>query len=148
MQLARFLNKLFKKDGFILIDANLKSYIIGTPKSDNPIKLKILDKKLHYKLLLQPNLHFGEAYTDGDVIIENGSLTDFLDIALKNIGRGEINAFGYFIKKVLHGWRYISIYNLPKRSKKNVEHHYDIGEELYDLFLDKKHRLYSCAYFL
>ena len=23
---------------------------------------------------------------------------------------------------------------------KNIEHHYDIGEELYDLFLDKKHR--------
>ena len=32
MQLARFLNKLFKEDGFILIDANLKKYIIGTPK--------------------------------------------------------------------------------------------------------------------
>ena len=49
MQLARFLNKVIKKDGFILIDANSKSYIIGTPKSDNPIKIKILDKKLHYK---------------------------------------------------------------------------------------------------
>ena len=29
MQLARFLNKLFKKDGFILIDATSKKYIIG-----------------------------------------------------------------------------------------------------------------------
>ena len=50
MQLARFLNSVFEKDGFILVDANSKSYIIGSPKSDNPIKLKILDKKLHYKL--------------------------------------------------------------------------------------------------
>ena len=49
MQLARFLNKLFKKDGFILIDANSKKYIIGTPESQNPIILKILNKKLHYK---------------------------------------------------------------------------------------------------
>ena len=32
MQLARFLNKLFKKDGFILIDANSKKYIIGAPE--------------------------------------------------------------------------------------------------------------------
>jgi len=31
MQLARFLNSIFKKDGFILIDANSKKYIIGTP---------------------------------------------------------------------------------------------------------------------
>ena len=38
MQLARFLNNVFKKDGFILIDANSKSYIIGNPKSENPIK--------------------------------------------------------------------------------------------------------------
>ena len=46
MQLARFLNNVFKKDGFILEDANLKKYIIGTPESDKPIKVKLLDKKL------------------------------------------------------------------------------------------------------
>ena len=40
MQLARFLNTVFKKDGFILIDANSKNYIIGPPKSEPPIKLK------------------------------------------------------------------------------------------------------------
>ena len=44
MQLARFLNNVFKKDGFILEDANLKNYIIGTPESDKPIKVKLLDK--------------------------------------------------------------------------------------------------------
>ena len=42
MQLARFLNKVFKKDGFILTDANSKDYIIGKP-SKNPLRLKILD---------------------------------------------------------------------------------------------------------
>ena len=30
--------------------------------------------------------------------------------------------------------------------KKNVQHHYDLGEDLYNLFLDKEHRQYSCAY--
>jgi cyclopropane-fatty-acyl-phospholipid synthase len=45
MQLARFLNSVFKKDGFILEDAYAKSYIIGSPESDKPIKVKILDKK-------------------------------------------------------------------------------------------------------
>ena len=37
-----------------------KSYIIGNPKSENPIKLKILNKNLHYKLLFHPDLYFGE----------------------------------------------------------------------------------------
>ena len=78
MQLARFLNKIFKKGGFILIDANFKEHIIGQP-NDNPLKLKILSKNLHYKLLFHPDLYFGEAYTNGEIVIENGSLTDFLD---------------------------------------------------------------------
>ena len=42
MYLARFLNKVFKKGGFILTDADSKDYIIGQP-TDNPIKLKISD---------------------------------------------------------------------------------------------------------
>ena len=75
MQLARFLNKTFKKGGFILTDANSKDYIIGEPDK-NPIRLKILNKNLHYKLLLHPDLYFGEAYTNGEIIIENGTLTD------------------------------------------------------------------------
>ena len=41
MQLARFLNKVFKKSGFILTDANSVDYIIGNP-GQNPIRLKIL----------------------------------------------------------------------------------------------------------
>ena len=32
MYLANFLNKVFNKDGFILVDANDKEYIIGSPK--------------------------------------------------------------------------------------------------------------------
>ena len=83
MYLASFLNKLFKDDGFILIDANAVKYIIGNPKKEKPIILRLLDKRLHYKLLLYPDLYFGEAYTDGTAVIENGSLTDFLSIAFK-----------------------------------------------------------------
>ena len=72
MKLIQFLNTLFKDDGFLLIDANKKSYTIGNPKKENPITLKILDESLHRKLLLLPDLYFGEAYTNGSVVIENG----------------------------------------------------------------------------
>jgi len=74
-------------------------------------------------------------------------LLEFLYMTFENIGREEINFSGYMIKKIFHFWRFLTNYNLPGRSKKNVRHHYDIGEDLYDLFLDKKHRQYSCAYF-
>ena len=146
MQLARFLNRLFEKDGFILIDANLKKYIIGTPENKNPIVLKILDKKLHYKLLFRPDLYFGEAYSEGNIIIENGTLTEFLDLALMNIGRGELNFFSQFLNKLSGSYRYLTNFNFIKKSKMNVAHHYDLSDDLYDLFLDSK-RQYSCGYF-
>ena len=84
MKLIEFLNTLFKDDGFLLIDANMNKHMIGHPKKEKPITLKILDKSLHTKLLLLPDLYFGEAYTNGSVVIENGTLTEFLDLALKH----------------------------------------------------------------
>tara|TARA_B100001109_G_scaffold252394_1_gene248262 strand:- start:52 stop:1245 length:1194 start_codon:yes stop_codon:yes gene_type:complete len=146
MLLVNFLKTLFKKNGFILIDADKKKYSIGKPPKNNPIILKILDKKLHYKLLLHPDLYFGEAYTDGSIVIENGSLTDFLEITLENIGRGEVNNFSFALNKLRGLYRSLTNFNFAKKSKKNVSHHYDISEKLYDLFLDQK-RQYSCAYF-
>ncbi|MDA8537637.1 cyclopropane-fatty-acyl-phospholipid synthase family protein [Candidatus Pelagibacter bacterium] len=146
MQLARYFNKLFVKGGFILIDAYSKKYIIGSPENKNPIILKILDKKLHYKLLFRPDLYFGEAYSDGDIKIENGTLTDFLDLALMNIGRGELNFFSQLLNKLSGSYRYLTNFNFIKKSKMNVAHHYDLSDNLYDLFLDPK-RQYSCGYF-
>ena len=146
MQLARFLNKLFKKNGFILVNAYSKKYIIGTPSKRNPITVTILDKKLHYKLILRPDLYFGEAYCDGDIKIENGTLTDFLDLVLMNIGRGKLNFFNQLINKLSGSYRYMTNFNFIKKSKMNVAHHYDLSDDLYDLFLDSK-RQYSCGYF-
>tara|TARA_B100000700_G_scaffold243718_1_gene271685 strand:- start:207 stop:1394 length:1188 start_codon:yes stop_codon:yes gene_type:complete len=146
MNLTRFCENLIKEDGFVLIDANAKEYTIGKPKKDIPIKIRILDKSLHYKLLLLPDLYFGEAYTNGSIVIENGSLTDFLEITMKNIGRGETNNYAKIIKKIRGTYRYLTNFNLISKSKSNVAHHYDISEKLYDLFLDNS-RQYSCAYF-
>jgi len=146
MQLARFLNKFFKTGGFVLIDANLNKYIIGSPEKDNLITIRLLDKKLHYKLLFFPDLYLGEAYADGTLKIENGDLTDFLNLALKNLGRKETNIFSQLINKFRGSYRYLTNFNFIKKSKMNVSHHYDISDDLYDLFLDSK-RQYSCAYF-
>ena len=146
MSLKNFLTNLIKVDGFNLIDANGKEFIIGKPTKNPPIKIKLLDKSLHYKLLLLPDLYFGEAYMNGSLVIENGSLTEFLEIAMRNIGRNELNNYSKIIKKIAGTYRYFTKFNLISRSKENVAHHYDISEKLYDLFLDKN-RQYSCAYF-
>ena len=146
MQLARFLTKLFKEGGLVLIDANSKKYVIGNPKKENPLTLKLLDKSLHYKLLFYPDLYFGEAYSNGSLTIENGTLTEFLNMALQNIGRKETNFFSEFLNKIRGSYRYLTNFNFIKKSKMNIARHYDISDDLYDLFLDSK-RQYSCAYF-
>jgi len=146
MQLAKFLNKLFKEGGLVLIDANSKKYVIGKPKGNNPITLKLLDKSLHYKLLFYPDLYFGEAYSKGSLTIENGTLTEFLNMALQNIGRKETNLFSELLNTIRGSYRYLTNFNFIKKSKMNIARHYDISDDLYDLFLDSK-RQYSCAYF-
>ena len=75
MSLVRFLNDLFKQDGFELVDSNSKKYVIGNPKKENPIIIKLLDQKLMQKLLINPDLYFGEAYMDGSLSVSYTHLT-------------------------------------------------------------------------
>jgi|TARA_B100001093_G_scaffold456315_1_gene467208 cyclopropane-fatty-acyl-phospholipid synthase len=146
MLLARFLNKLFKKGGFILENAYGQKYIIGQPDKENLIEMKLKDKSLHYKLYLYPDLCFGEAYTAGSLYFVKGTLTEFLNLALENIGRTKINKFNEILNSLRGSYRFLVNFNLIKKSKINVAHHYDVSDDLYSLFLDPL-RQYSCGYF-
>ena len=150
MILARVFSNIYKEGGIILIDSNGQKYICGNPKTINPITVRLLKENLNWKLILDPELEFPEAYMRNEIIIENASLKEFLMDLVKNLGRREVTSASYISKRIFQLWRYVSNFNLPGKSRKNVEHHYDIGgekgEKLYDIFLDRKHRLYSCAY--
>ena len=150
MILAKVFSNIYKEDGIILIDAQGQKYICGTPRKEHPITVKLLKDNLKWKLILDPELEFPEAYMRNEILIENASLKEFLMDLVKNLGRKEVTTASYISKRIFQFWRYLSNFNLPVKSRKNVEHHYDVGgekgEKLYDIFLDKKHRLYSCAY--
>ncbi len=151
MILASVFSNIYKKEGgIILVDSKGQKYICGNPRRDNPITIKLLNPNLNWKLILDPELEFPEAYMRNEIIIENASLKEFLMDLVKNLGRREVNSASYISKRIFQLWRYLSNFNLPGKSRKNAEHHYDIGgekgEKLYDIFLDRDHRLYSCAY--
>ena len=150
MILARVFSNIYKEGGIILIDSKGQKYICGNPRKDNPITIKLLKENLNWKLVLDPEIEFPEAYMRNEILIENASLKEFLMELVKNLGRREVNTASYISKKIFQLWRYLSNFNLPGKSRKNAEHHYDIGgekgEKLYDIFLDRDHRLYSCAY--
>ena len=147
MMLARALSRIYKNGGIILIDALGTKYIIGEPKSIKPTTLKLLKKNLNWKLILDPEFEFPEAYMRNEIVIENSSLHDFLMEFVKNLGRKEVTLPSKVIKNLFGLWRYMTNFNTITKSKANISHHYDLGgkkgEKLYDIMLDKKQLSYS-----
>ncbi len=98
------------------------------------------------RLFLRPKLAFGEAYIEGRLTIEKGSLYDLLQVCLinvTNIDRHPIWRYAKFLRDFL---RFLRGFNPVGRAQRNVAHHYDLSGELYELFLDGDLQ-YSCAYF-
>ena len=98
MRLAKIFSKIYKTDGIILVDSNGQKYICGNPRKDNPITVKLLKENLNWKLILNPEIEFPEAYMRNEIIIENGSLKDFLMDLIKNLGREEVTTASLFSK--------------------------------------------------
>ena len=144
------MKEIYKKGGIILIDAQNTKYVIGEPKSVKPTTLKLLKKNLNWKLILDPEFEFPEAYMRGEIVIENSSLHDFLMEFVQNLGRKEVTLLSKIVKNLFGLWRYMTNFNTISKSKKDISHHYDLGgkkgEKLYDIMLDKKLRQYSMAY--
>ena len=84
MILARVFSNIFKDGGIILIDSKGQKYICGNPRKDNPVTIKLLKDNLKWKLILDPEIEFPEAYMRNEIIIENASLKEFLMEMLKN----------------------------------------------------------------
>ena len=146
MLLARLFERLIKFGTLTVIDANGKSHCFAGAAGPNAA-IRLHDKSLHYKMFFRPELHAGEAYMDGTLTIEEGSLYNFLDLFLANIHRYQPGPVGIALGKIAKCWDWFSHVIPPPRARANVAHHYDLTGTLYDLFLDKD-RQYSCAYFI
>ena len=72
MILARVFSNIYKdkEGGIILIDSKGQKYICGNPRKDNPTTVKLLKNNLKWKLILDPELEFPEAYMRNEIIIE------------------------------------------------------------------------------
>jgi cyclopropane-fatty-acyl-phospholipid synthase len=98
-------------------------------------------------LLLDPELRVGEAYMEGTLVVEDGSIADLLALAMAQPLKGPVTA-GWAWPQWLARYvrRRLQQLNPRGRSRRNVAHHYDLDSRLYSLFLDAD-RQYSCGYF-
>jgi cyclopropane-fatty-acyl-phospholipid synthase len=143
--LRYILDRLITTGDLNLIDADDRNYGFGD-HSGPPVVARIADKWTEIRLALNPMLAIGEAYMDGRLIIEQGTIYDLLEIILKNLAAIRWPRWLKLIDDARSLTRPLQNYNPVRRAKRNVAHHYDLDGSLYDLFLDAD-RLYSCAYF-
>jgi cyclopropane-fatty-acyl-phospholipid synthase len=126
-----------------LIDSRGRTHILGDGSAPS-CAIRLGDRWLDYSIAFNPALYVGEAFMDGRLTMAEGRLYDFLDLAARNMAHLESNPWYSLISRTA---KRIGQYNPVHRARKNVAHHYDLSDQLYDLFLDKD-RQYSCAYFL
>ena len=139
-----FLQKTIKYGKIEIIDYDKNRYVLGS--SGEFCVIRLHKKNIIKKIFINPELYVGEAYVDGDLTIEEGSLEIFINIMTKNYKNFD-KIFFHKIRKIFRKiFSFLNKKNLIGTSIKNVAHHYDINEEIYKLFLDKDMQ-YSCAYF-
>jgi cyclopropane-fatty-acyl-phospholipid synthase len=115
-----------------------------TPGTEHVVGgLRIADRTSLLKLLVNPNLYFGEAYSDGTIEVE-GDLVQMLE-ALYVHRRMPIGACARWLNRAAR-WINHSRPNTLSAARHNIHHHYDLGNDFYRLWLDRQ-MSYTCAYF-
>ena len=110
------------------------------------LRIRVADRATMLAIVRNPRLGFGEAYMDGRVTIEQGGLLELMELVVggnpwesKSHGRKALN-------RGKKWWKALLRRNEASAARRNVAHHYDIGNDLYRLFLDDDLQ-YSCAYY-
>jgi cyclopropane-fatty-acyl-phospholipid synthase len=146
MLLARLLSRVIRIGRLEITDAAGRHHVFaGSP--DRSVSVRLTDPALHWKLAVNPWLHVPEAYMDGTLIIEGGSIYELIELLARNEELLTDDTLWRFVSLVRLITRRLHQYNPVHRSRRNVAHHYDLSDQLYELFLDRD-RQYSCAYFL
>ena len=143
--LFSILKKIKFTGTLVIVDSNNVSHKFG---NNNPyVKIRLKSKSIERKLFRNPSLHLGEGYMNSEIIIEEGTIEQFIDIVTSSYDDFiKQNIFFKFYENVSSFLKPFHQVNQLVNSKKNVAHHYDLNEDLYKLFLDKDMQ-YSCAYF-
>jgi cyclopropane-fatty-acyl-phospholipid synthase len=144
--IGRLVDKLLTKGSITLTLPGKEPRTYGAGGGKH-LTVRFTDRKVAFDILKNPRLGLGEAYMDGRLVIEDGTILDLLELIVganrwedKGEGRKALNKGKNPLAKLL------AKRNDLKRARHNVAHHYDIGNELYALFLDDDLQ-YSCAYF-
>jgi cyclopropane-fatty-acyl-phospholipid synthase len=144
--ISRLIGTLLTRGRITLVQPDGSRETYG-PGGGRELTVRFADKRVAFDLVRNPRLAVGEAYMDGRLVVEDGTILDLLQLIV-GANRWEDGGQGRAVLKKgkIKGLKKLFRRNDPSKSRRNVAHHYDIGNELYGLFLDDDLQ-YSCAYF-
>ena len=149
--LDRMFSRFMRVGQLVVVDADGRRYTYGTATADRPrVVIRFTDAKVAGFIARHPRLGGAEAYMDGRLLIEEGDIMAMIDLIRANgaweKGGRSIAQPNPLRRMFSQSLLKLDRFNWEAKSKRNVAHHYDLGDRLYDLFLDSD-RQYSCAYF-
>lgn len=143
--LRTLLNIIIRRGSLRVTTAAGTTFAVGDG-SGHDIAIRFTSPLGQIAILLDPELKVGEAYMNGTLAVEQGSIADLLELVLSQDDHGDPPRWARPFHLVRYWWRRLQQFNQPARARRNVAHHYDLDGRLYSLFLDAD-RQYSCGYF-
>ncbi|TMJ12367.1 MAG: class I SAM-dependent methyltransferase [Alphaproteobacteria bacterium] len=145
--LDKMLRGYVKRGELTIVDHKGQRFHYGRPDAEfRPVTVRIADARVVRDIARDPGLGAAEAYMDGRLIVEDGEILDLVNIIRGSHKWEDSVGSNKFLKKGGKLTNLFSQFNWRERSQRNVEHHYDVGNDLYRLFLDTDLQ-YSCGYF-
>ena len=145
MLLSHLLKRVIVVGTLRVIDADGGIHVFSGDAGPQ-VTIRLHNRALHTKLFFNPDLYVGEAYMDGGLTIEEGTLSGFLEILTRNLKLLQAQPFYAAYECGSQLFRRWQQYNPLSLARRHVKHHYDLPDELFEQFLDPD-RHYSCAYF-
>ncbi|MBR0983970.1 SAM-dependent methyltransferase [Bradyrhizobium liaoningense] len=141
--LRRFLSQFIRRGSMTVTGSSGSKFTVGDG-TGAPVAVRFVTAEAERKILLNPELGLGEAYMDGEFVVERGTIADALAILLDQPDLLPQWAKPWWCLRYLT--RHLKQFNPRSRARHNVAYHYDLDARLYSLFLDAD-KQYSCAYF-
>jgi cyclopropane-fatty-acyl-phospholipid synthase len=142
--LSIFLSRFIRRGSFTVTTAGGRTYAFGDRRGP-PVAVRFTTAQAQRAVLLDPELKLGEAYMDGTLVVEQGSIADVIATL---VWQDRFTGPDWVLPPRLARYllRRFQQFNPRSRARRNVAHHYDLDGRLYSLFLDGDQQ-YSCAYF-
>ena len=141
------LRKLLQRGELTIIDHAGKTRHYGAPDPElKPVTVRLADRRVALQIARDPTMGTVDTWMDDRLRLEQGEIIDLVLLIRRNRRWEERSRPNEFLKKTGRLRHLMSTMNWKSRSLKNVAHHYDIGNDLYRLFLDPDMQ-YSCGYF-